>query len=298
MHKSFVCVTQIYVPLTDVTDVEHSTNIMTIGELSSHYPYVSSESKNNYKGIHKLLIYLSITCFFFKLSCIALESYNYAGWLYLCACSITGLKLFKDSFTLLASQLIPLNVSMFLLRPTSLPSPINYSIQVQGMVFLILAFLHKLSSPTCQTYSCKAFGHSIASSTLRNYAKWQLMRVFIPGIDEESLAAYNSLKKTATGKSASDEDRSETCIGVVEQILPMALARSYAEHVLPHGLRVSVGLCILPAGKVPLSMHTHFYKATVSTMTEELKIALKERINTSDWLDDYSRQRAIEKVMK
>ena len=35
-------------------------------------------------------------------------------------------------------------------------------------------------------------------------------------------------------------DQQQECVEIVEEILPIALGRVYAEHILPHGYRVSI----------------------------------------------------------
>ena len=67
--------------------------------------------------------------------------------------------------------------------------------------------------------------------------------------------------------------RNETCLSVVQEVMPIALARPYTEFVLPGAM-----------------------KGIVEDMIVEVKTAFKERVNTSSWLDSYTKQKCYEKV--
>ena len=74
-------------------------------------------------------------------------------------------------------------------------------------------------------------------SALENYAKWQFIQTYIPVLDEDCLAAYRAFRKATRGDEGENE-RYETCIGIVEEILPYTIVKPFAEKVFPDGARV------------------------------------------------------------
>lgn len=74
-------------------------------------------------------------------------------------------------------------------------------------------------------------------STLKNYAKWQLVYQYFDHVDTETLAIIKEFKRVILGKA--DEEREISCTELVEQIAPLAMARIFVENILPDGATVS-----------------------------------------------------------
>ncbi|CAI7997216.1 Phosphate-regulating neutral endopeptidase PHEX, partial [Geodia barretti] len=109
--------------------------------------------------------------------------------------------------------------------------------------------------------------------TLENYAKWsmtwQLAEIFVPDATiRESLILFRQL---VLGKPSMDEQ--QECVQIVEQVLPLALGRVYAQYLLPDG----------------------FKKAGVE-LVAGVRAGLKQRMMDVDWLDDETRKLSIEKL--
>ncbi len=73
-------------------------------------------------------------------------------------------------------------------------------------------------------------------STLKNYAKWQLVYPFVDHVDTETTAIMKEFKRIAFGKA--DEERQISCVQIAETIEPLALARVFVENLLPDGYTV------------------------------------------------------------
>ena len=86
---------------------------------------------------------------------------------------------------------------------------------------------------TENVYICVPF----ISSTIENYALWQLIRSYIPYLGDNFTAAYYNFSKSVQGSG--QLPRNQTCISYVQSVMPMALARIYALSVLPNGTKVS-----------------------------------------------------------
>ncbi len=74
-------------------------------------------------------------------------------------------------------------------------------------------------------------------STLKNYAKWQLVYQFSDHVDTETIAIMKEFKRIVFGKA--DEDRGTSCVQLAEAIVPLAMARVFVENLLPDGNTVS-----------------------------------------------------------
>jgi len=77
-------------------------------------------------------------------------------------------------------------------------------------------------------------------STLENYAKWTLMQnyqLYVAPCNTPAASAYNAIRQAVMGVIGTE--RSQACVAVVEQIMPLALARVFYEYILPVGSRVS-----------------------------------------------------------
>ncbi len=74
-------------------------------------------------------------------------------------------------------------------------------------------------------------------STVKNYAKWQLVYQFLDHVDTETTAIATELKRIAL--RTVDAERAISCVQMTEQVLPLALARVFVENLLPDGVTVS-----------------------------------------------------------
>ena len=64
---------------------------------------------------------------------------------------------------------------------------------------------------------------------------WQLAEIFVPDATiRESLILFRQL---VLGKPSMDQQ--QVCVKIVEQALPLALGRVYAQYILPDGYKVS-----------------------------------------------------------
>lgn len=107
--------------------------------------------------------------------------------------------------------------------------------------------------------------------SLENYAKWQLVKQYLPYLSEDFAKAYSTFTLATQGRG--EGERFETCVNVVQEALPIALARPYSQFVLPPGT-----------------------KSIVSEMIDAVKAAFIERLNENTWLDDTTREASKEKV--
>eukprot|EP00731_Ephydatia_muelleri_P016049 Em0009g473a len=107
--------------------------------------------------------------------------------------------------------------------------------------------------------------------TLENYALWQLVYQYLPNLDQRFLTAYTDYS-AVVGLSVQPQ-RYTTCIGVAQTIMPMALARPYADYVLPTGT-----------------------KGNVSEMSSSIIAAFKTQVSTFDWLEEQTKSLCIAKA--
>ncbi|XP_064384785.1 endothelin-converting enzyme homolog isoform X2 [Halichondria panicea] len=113
--------------------------------------------------------------------------------------------------------------------------------------------------------------NSTEQSVLENYAKWQLIRSYIPYLSDNFVNVYYAFTKTTQGSG--EQQRYKTCIGVVQDLLPIALARPYSKYVLPQGT-----------------------KGNVSMVVDNIKSAFKERLDANTWLDATTKEKCKDKV--
>lgn len=109
------------------------------------------------------------------------------------------------------------------------------------------------------------------TSVHENYAKWQLVMSYLPYLSEEFTSALDKFNDEVSGSGGGQ--RYKECIEVAQDIMPIALAKSYTDFVLPNGT-----------------------KESVSEMITEVKNAFKARLDANTWLDDTTRQRSKDKV--
>ena len=105
---------------------------------------------------------------------------------------------------------------------------------------------HTCSHTHTHTHTCPP-----SLSTLENYALWQLVYQYLPYLDQRFLTAYTDYS-AVVGLSVQPQ-RYTTCIGVAQTIMPMALARPYADYVLPTGTKVSSGVKVCFCGLLHVS---------------------------------------------
>lgn len=83
--------------------------------------------------------------------------------------------------------------------------------------------------------------------TLENYAKWimtwQVSDIFLPDSTiRESLILF---RQSVLGEPSMDQQ--QQCVQIVENVLPLALGRVYAEYILPSGYKVILKLMVARA---------------------------------------------------
>lgn len=127
-----------------------------------------------------------------------------------------------------------------------------------------------VQTPTYFTNLTEVF-NAANDSTLENYAKWQLIISYIPKLSSHFVSTVDTFLLNTTGQGS--RQRYQTCLSVVQQIMPIALARPFTDYILPPGT-----------------------KENVSEMIEEVKDAFKVRLYEKDWLDNVTKQRCAEKV--
>ena len=108
-------------------------------------------------------------------------------------------------------------------------------------------------------------------STLENYFKWQLARSYVPDLGNDFLSLYYQFHKLVSGEG--QQERYLTCIGDIEWVAPMPLARLFTNYILPPGT-----------------------KDDMSRLITSIKDAFIERVMANEWLDDTTRKRSIWKV--
>ena len=70
-------------------------------------------------------------------------------------------------------------------------------------------------------------------SALTNYAKWQIVFNTLQYLDDNCVAAFIALKKLDNPTEPLSLERSDLCVSVVEENMPLALGRVFAEFILP-----------------------------------------------------------------
>ena len=100
--------------------------------------------------------------------------------------------------------------------------------------------VHALGGKMPQPIRSQDNSLSLTCRTLENYAKWiitwQLKEVFLPYSSiRESLVLFRQM---VLGKPSMDQQ--QECVSTVEEALPLALGRVYAQYILPDGFKVSV----------------------------------------------------------
>ena len=108
-------------------------------------------------------------------------------------------------------------------------------------------------------------------STLENYFKWHLAKVYVPYLGDDFLSMYYQFQKLVRGEG--QPERYLTCITIIERVAPMPLARLFTNYILPPGT-----------------------KDDMSRLITSIKDAFVERLMANEWLDDITRQRSIWKV--
>ena len=106
---------------------------------------------------------------------------------------------------------------------------------------------------------------------LFNYAMWQFTKGYIPYLSQNFLTVYYNFTEAVYGRG--NISRNETCLGIAQEVMPIALARPYTEFVLPGAL-----------------------KGIVEGMISQVKTAFKERVNASSWLEPQTKTKCYEKV--
>ena len=79
----------------------------------------------------------------------------------------------------------------------------------------------------------------LTHSTLENYAKWQLIKRYLTYLSSDFVSAVVTFTQAVTGEGW--RQRYQTCISVVQQAMPIALARPFTDYILPEGTKV--GTC-------------------------------------------------------
>ena len=89
----------------------------------------------------------------------------------------------------------------------------------------------------------------------------QNYQLYVASCSTPAASAYNVIRQTAMGVIGTE--RSQACVAVVEQIMPLALARVFYEYILPVGSRVSsnASICGIQALQVPSEESMHHREA-------------------------------------
>ena len=77
--------------------------------------------------------------------------------------------------------------------------------------------------------------------TLENYAKWQLTWMFSEQLADDEFQEHLILFREKVKGKPTMEERPR-CVEQAQLTMPLALARLYAEHILPSGSKVSTGV--------------------------------------------------------
>ena len=93
------------------------------------------------------------------------------------------------------------------------------------------------------------------------------IRGYVPFLSQDFLTVYHKFTEAVYGSGL--RPRNETCLSVVQEVMPIASARPYTEFVLPDAMR-----------------------GIVEDMIVEVKTAFMERVNKSS----YTKQKCYEKV--
>ena len=81
------------------------------------------------------------------------------------------------------------------------------------------------------------FNKIFTPSALQNYARWQLVRLFVPSLDQECVNAFQQFTNVITNNGI--PEREEMCVGMVQEYLPLAVWRPYADTVVTTNAQVS-----------------------------------------------------------
>ena len=111
----------------------------------------------------------------------------------------------------------------------------------------------------------------VDNQTLLDYTVWQLITGYIQYLSADFLSVYHNFTLAVYGSGL--RSRNETCLALVQSAMPIALARPYTEYILPGGI-----------------------KDDVEVMISAVKTAFKERVNSSTWLDQFTKDKCNEKV--
>ena len=113
----------------------------------------------------------------------------------------------------------------------------------------------------------------VDNATLLDYVVWQLINGYVQFLSQDFLGVYHNFTLAVYGSGL--RSRNETCLSLVQSAMPIALARPYTEYILPGGM-----------------------KDNVEEMISVVKTAFKQRVNSSTWLDSFTKQECNEKVDK
>lgn len=113
--------------------------------------------------------------------------------------------------------------------------------------------------------------NNLSSDALQNYARWQLVRLFVPSLDQECVNAFQQFTNVITNNGI--PEREEMCVGMVQEYLPLAVWRPYADTVV-----------------------TTNAQSAASVMTTDIMAAFRQRVTTRVWLDQETIQRCQNKV--
>ena len=111
----------------------------------------------------------------------------------------------------------------------------------------------------------------VDNQTLVDYVAWQLIQGYVQYLSKDFLSAYHNFTLAVYGSGS--HSRNETCLAMVQSAMAIALARPYTEYVLPGGM-----------------------KENVDDMISAVKTAFKQRVNSSTWLDPFTKEKCNEKV--
>ena len=107
---------------------------------------------------------------------------------------------------------------------------------------VLISILHFMHGFVCTQNTEYTNCHMFFNRTLENYAKWQLTWLFSEqlGADDEFQEHLILFREKVKGKPTM-EGRSR-CVEQAQLTMPLALARLYAERILPSGSKVSTGV--------------------------------------------------------
>jgi len=91
---------------------------------------------------------------------------------------------------------------------------------------------------------------------MKNYAKWSMVKHYISLMGQDFLDAYYTFTSAVTGNG--ERERYLTCVSLVENSLPMAVARPFADKFFTNSSRQEVSCqCTI------LYQYTMLYQCTV-----------------------------------